>query len=179
MFSWIICYYFAYYSPAVVGRSKCLQKKYFSVFTHLSSRILLRKNGFLLNVENCIELTYWHVKSIQNLSCSDKRMTPLSISLKVKYISILAIVILCIFTKAYLLFHKAPLKYWHHDWYSRKNAQSISPLYLVKLLGGSNACILLTIIVLRLWWHIFFIFFTLVMYIYNKWYNWCISSEKV
>ena len=44
------------------------------------------KNGFLLNVENCIELTYWHVKSIQNLSCSDKRMTPLSISLKVKYI---------------------------------------------------------------------------------------------
>ena len=108
------------------------------------------KNGFLLNVENCIELTYWHVKSIQNLSCSDKRMTPLSISLKVKYISILAIVILGIFTKAYLLFHKAPLKYWHHDWYSRKNAQSISPLYLVKLLGGSNACILLTIIVLRL-----------------------------
>ena len=63
------------------------KKKYFSVFTHLSSRILLRKNGFLLNVENCIELTYWHVKSIQNLSCSDKRMTPLSISLKVKYIS--------------------------------------------------------------------------------------------
>ena len=57
-------------------------KKY--IFPHSRTcrhEFCYEKNGFLLNVENCIELTYWHVKSIQNLSCSDKRMTPLSISL--------------------------------------------------------------------------------------------------